>query len=250
MIIEKLKNFRLFLFDDFGMIIAVIGVLTGLIAYFAFKKKTMRWLAILFLLITILLTINYIDFKYINPVEEQVGDNNLLVDVDNLVIEEQNPSPETEVQISNTGVIHSSGSEINEEDYSDQPPNISEYSNLSLNITEYSVFKDGYHFEYPDPENPEMTCIIDFSTGVFGKFEYSRSLNETELANWFHGGKLFDEAGNEIGEEGNYPSFWSSPDGMFAVEFPEGMTEGTYTYELYQYVDNQYISDSINFTIE
>lgn len=78
----------------------------------------------------------------------------------------------------------------------------------------------------------------------------SRALSEAELVNWFHGGNLYDAAGNEIGVERNYPSFWANSDGMFAVEVPEGLTAGTYTYELYQYVGSQYVSDSIDFTVE
>lgn len=123
-------------------------------------------------------------------------------------------------------------------------------SDLSLKIGGYSVFYDGYYYEYPDTENPESTCFIDFKAGIYGTYEYSRALSEAELANWFHGGKLYDADGNEIGVEGNYPSFWANSNRKFAVEFPEGLSAGTYTYELYQYVDGQYVSDSINFTVE
>lgn len=268
--LEKWSEFRYLLFTESGAIMTVISFLTGIIAFFAFEKKTMRGLAVLALVITILLGANYIDFKYINPVEEKelctvpdvtdlpysnaqivlrtcglkekpVGtDNDILAAADSLSVCTQDPVVGTKVEIGSTIIISFERFEINE----------NENSNLSIKISEYAVFTDGYHFEYPDPEGSDSTCFVDFNTGIRGKYEYSRSLNETELANWFHGGKLYDAAGNEIGVEGNYPSFWANSDGMFAVEFPEGLKAGTYTYELYQYVGGQYVSDSINFTVE
>ena len=73
-ICEALENwsvFRYLLFTESGAIMTVISFLTGIIAFFAFKKKTMRRLAVLVLAVTILLGANYIDFKYINPVEKK-----------------------------------------------------------------------------------------------------------------------------------------------------------------------------------
>lgn len=95
-----------------------------------------------------------------------------------------------------------------------------------------------------------MNYIIDFDTGIFGTFQYSQELTETEQSNWFHGGKLYDIDESEIGVVGNYPSFWSSPDGIFAVDFPDEMKSGAYIYELYQYIGDQYVSDSIFIAVE
>lgn len=272
-ICEALANwsgFRYLLFTESGAIMTVISFLTGIIAFFSISKKTQQELAGLALVVTILLGANYIDFKYINPVEEKemctvpdvtelsysnaqivlrtcglrekpVGsDNDILAAADELLVCTQKPAVGTEVEMGSTIVIFFEKFEISE----------NTDNNLSLKINEYSVFSDGYYYEYPDTENPESTCFIDFKTGIYGTFEYSRSLSEVELANWFHGGKLYDAAGNEIGVEGNYPSFWANSDGMFAVEFPERLMAGTYTYEIYQYVDGQYVSDAINFTVE
>ena len=264
------SEFRYLLFTESGAVMTVISFLTGIIALFPFTKKTQQKVAGLALVVTILLGTNYIDFKYINPVEEKemcivpdvtelsysnaqivlrtcglkekaVGsDNDILAAADDLLIYTQKPVVGTKVEIGSTIVIFFEKFEISEK----------ADNNLSLKINEYSIFSDGYYCEYPDTENPASTCFIDFKTGIYGTFEYSRSLSEAESANWFHGGKLYDATGNEIGIEGNYPSFWANSDGMFAVEFPERLMAGTYTYEMYQYVDGQYVSDAINFTVE
>lgn len=133
-----------------------------------------------------------------------------------------------------------------------EAPNVSADSNttepLSLTITDYAL-TDSFHYEEPDPNLPGSNWIIDFQAGISGTFSYSRELTEQEKENWGHGGKLYDSNGNEIGVEGNYPRFWSGMNGMFAVEFPKNMAPGTYTYELYQVIDGQVVSNRIAFTI-
>ncbi len=124
------------------------------------------------------------------------------------------------------------------------------HSELMIEINSWEFSNNGFYYKYPDPENPDMNIIIDYNPGIFGTFQYSRELTEEELSNWFHGGNLYDIDGNKIGVEGNYPSFWSDPNGMFAVEFPDEMKPGVYTYELYQFIDNQYVSDTISITVE
>ena len=79
---------------------------------------------------------------------------------------------------------------------------------LQLIIDNYEIFEDGYYYEYPDPKDSNTICFIDFDEGIHGQFHYTRALTNSEKANWAHGGNLFDANGNEIAEEGNYPSFW------------------------------------------
>lgn len=264
--VKILNEIRYIIFGETEAIIAIISFLIAVIAFFSFKQKTLRSIALIALVVILLFGLNYIDLKYVNPVEVKalckvpnvtnmsfsnaqivlrscglneriVGyDNSILTYENNQIVCKQEPAEGTEVEKGSTVIL--SFEEIN---VTNTPK-----TDLSLSISEYSVFTDGYYYEYSDPENPEYICIINFKTGICGTYEYSRALNETEQSNWFHGGMLYDANGKEILGEGNYPSFWSDPSGMFAVEFPEGLPTGTYTYELYQYIDGQYVSDSVD----
>lgn len=121
---------------------------------------------------------------------------------------------------------------------------------LAINIENAAFFYDGYHYEYVNPQNLSENYIIDFDTGISGTFSYSRELTAMEIENWMHGGRIYDSDGNEIGYSGNYPAFWSSPDGKFAVQLPKDLQSGEYVYELYQNIDNQVVSDKITFIIQ
>lgn len=121
---------------------------------------------------------------------------------------------------------------------------------LTLSIVQSNFFADGYHYEFPDPKDANSTVIIDFSRGISGTFSYSRALAETEKEKWGHGGTLYDSNGNIVDADGDYPTFWSDPDGLFAVEFPQNLDPGTYTYELYQVINGQYVSDTQTFSID
>lgn len=115
---------------------------------------------------------------------------------------------------------------------------------LSLSIDEVVVFQDGFHYKFPDPENSQRTVLIDFTKGISGTFHYSRTLTESEKSNMGHGGKLYDENMNEI-SGGQY---WSDTEGHFAMQFPEGLAPGTYVYELYQVIGDQFISSRVKFS--
>ena len=133
-------------------------------------------------------------------------------------------------------------------DYAMKIPADTEQSfSLSLNITDWS-FGNDFYYEYQIPLTNDK-AIINLKTGLSGTFSYSRELTEHEKQTWMHGGKLYDANGSEVGVEGNYPSFWSNPEGLFAVEFPKDLPHGRYTYELYQFIDGQYVSDTITFTV-
>lgn len=121
---------------------------------------------------------------------------------------------------------------------------------LTLSIVQSNFFTDGYHYEFPDPKDANSTVIIDFSRGISGTFSYSRALTETEKEKWGHGGNLYDSNGNVVDADGDYPAFWSDPDGLFAVELPQNLDPGTYTYELYQVINGQYVSDTQTFSID
>lgn len=131
----------------------------------------------------------------------------------------------------------------------DQPSNGNEAGVLKISINPDIQIHENYYYEYPDPNNPSSNIVINFGKGISGTFLYSRELTAQERIDWLDGGKLYDNDGNEIGQEGNWPTFCSEPDGKFAVEFPQNLPAGHYTYELYQTVSGQSVSDKIGFDI-
>ena len=115
---------------------------------------------------------------------------------------------------------------------------------LDIQIDSAEVFQNGFHYEFPDPENSERTVLIDFTKGLSGKFHYTRSLSEEEKSSVGHGGKLYDENMNEI----SGGVYWSDTNGNFAMQFPDELPSGTYVYELYQVIGNQFINSRVKFT--
>lgn len=137
---------------------------------------------------------------------------------------------------------------INPGDVETANPDVSsDTMTLKITINPNIQLHDNFYYEYPDPLDPSRNYIVDFGRGISGTFSYSRALTQEERANWGHGGKLYDENGNEVGEEGNRPTFWSDPDGRFAVEFPENFPAGHYIYEIDHVISNCLISDRIAF---
>ena len=120
---------------------------------------------------------------------------------------------------------------------------------LSIIIDSYEIFYNGFYYQEPEPDDPNSYWFISFDKGVSGTFHYSRPLSQHELSEWGHGGSLYDSNRNEIGQEGNYPHFWSDSDGHFAMQFPKNLKPGTYIYEVYQVIDGNFISTEITFTI-
>ena len=115
---------------------------------------------------------------------------------------------------------------------------------VGITIDSATVFQDGFHYEFPDPENAERTVLIDFNKGLSGTFHYSRALSAEEIASIGHGGSLYDENMNEICGG----IYWSDTDGHFAMQFPEELASGTYIYELYQVIGDQFISSRVKFS--
>lgn len=115
---------------------------------------------------------------------------------------------------------------------------------LDIQIDSAEVFLNGFHYEFPDPENPERTVLIDFTKGLFGKFHYTRPLSEEEVSSVGHGGKLYDENLNEI----SGGMYWSDTNGNFAIQFPDELPSGTYVYELYQVINGTFMSSRIKFS--
>lgn len=114
-------------------------------------------------------------------------------------------------------------------------------SNLSIIIEDYETFTDGFHYEIPNSDS-----FVDFDKGISGHFSYSRELTEQEYENWRHGGKILDKNGKETNIEA---TFFSTSDGVFAVEFPEHMPKGDYLYLLYQFINDEYYETRISFTV-
>ena len=117
---------------------------------------------------------------------------------------------------------------------------------LAIKIDNYEL-SSGYHYEYPDPDDASMTNYIDYGPGLHGTFSYSRPLDETEIKNFEFTGFLYDQAGNVVDSPDIHPHFWVLADGLFAVEFPEYMKPGTYTYVLTIKTDNGWVSDKVTF---
>ncbi len=129
---------------------------------------------------------------------------------------------------------------INENSIKINDFNSSSGNDLTININE-CAFSEEYNYQ-PNNDN----WLVRFERNISGTFEYSRPLTESELADWSHGGKLIDENGQEYDKD---ISFFSSHDGVFAIELPETMPKGTYTYMIYQYIEGQYCEAEINFTV-
>lgn len=267
--------------SETGVILGILGVIIAIISLWISKKKEKTLVSIFAILICCVLAINYVSINFIAGesyskvpnvsgislgsartvvrgmkfVEKVVTMSGEKVSEEAIVLGQ---SPEafdyaqegTEVIL----VVSSKEKATTTEDIkekltaeltSDSSNNIDP---LSLKIKDWD-FKDKFHNEQAIPGEQDTYWITDLGMGISGAFSYSRPLNEQELENWMHGGKLYDANGNEVGVEGNYPSFWSNPEGLFAVEFPKDLPHGNYTYELYQFIDGQYVSDMITFTV-
>lgn len=258
-----------------GVVLAILGIIISLLS----KKKTdtVKIPVIIFCvvisIVSILLLWNYHsviydkEIKMVNVpnveqlayddaravirifglVERTVNADGQITSAEQIVLK-QEPCGNTAVP-AGSEVILRIGSSDSPEPYTPDPPSVpSDKSPLSLSIDSVEN-TTSYHYEYPDPQNPNSIILIDLGEGLSGTFSYSRPLTETERANWYHGGKIYDENLIEVGVEGNWPTFWSDPDGMFALEFPKDLPAGRYTYELYQEISGQVVSDTIEFTV-
>ena len=114
---------------------------------------------------------------------------------------------------------------------------------VSIIIKDYEFFENGFYYEDVDENS---FSIVDFDYGISGHFNYSRELTNQEYENWFHGGKILTENGVECSVNA---TFFSTPDGVFAVELPKDMPKGNYIYVLHQYVNDKYCEARIPFTI-
>ena len=184
-------------------------------------------------------------------IERPVSAEGQVISAEQIVLR-QEPAGNTAVPVGSDVILRVGISGSSTPDMPDTPelpsaPSDGESLLLSIDFVEET---DSYHYEYPDPKNPNTTILIDFERGLSGTFSYSRPLTDVECANWYHGGKIYDENGIEVGSEGNWASFWSYPNGKFAVEFPKDFPAGRYTYELYQDISGQMVSDIIEFVID
>ena len=123
------------------------------------------------------------------------------------------------------------------------PPYMNSTGDLSLIIDDYQLFYDGFYHQMP--ESGSSYSFVEFDQGISGHFSYSRELTDIEYEDWGHGGKILDANGNELDIDA---SFYATTDGVFAVELPEDMPSGTYTYLLYLFVHDEYCEARIPFT--
>lgn len=125
-----------------------------------------------------------------------------------------------------------------------EPQSNTSSSGVSIIIKDYEFFENGFYYKMPIDEN--SFSFVDFDYGISGHFNYSRELTNQEYENWGHGGKILTENGMECSVGA---TFFSTPDGVFAVELPEDMPKGDYIYVLYQFVNDEYCEARIPFTI-
>lgn len=270
----QVMNMRYVLFEETAMISTIISLLLGIMTFWDKKERLKKIIAGVMLVLTIVIMLNYVNLKYWNShercevpfvegmkfshaqtvlrshglTENLIGREIEEVSQQEAIVSSQYPVNGTKVEKgSRVDLVFKveSGNDIIV-----IPERSNKQEKLSLTIDSWEAFEEGYHYEFPDPENPDRTVVIDFEAGLSGTYKYSRELSDEERENWFHGGKLYDANGNEIGEEGNYPTFWSSPEGLFAIEFPKGLQSGVYTYELYQNIGGQGVSDTIEFEVK
>ena len=123
------------------------------------------------------------------------------------------------------------------------PPYMNSAGDLSLIINDYQLFYDGFYHQMP--ESGSSYSFVEYDQGISGHFSYSRELTDIEYEDWGHGGKILDANGNELDIDA---SFYATTDGVFAVELPEDMPSGTYTYLLYLFVHDEYCEARIPFT--
>jgi hypothetical protein len=120
------------------------------------------------------------------------------------------------------------------------PPPLEE---LKINFEYYEVITNS--LDYTDRDGV-FSASYEYGA-VFGAYHYSRPLTQTELNNWSHGGALFDADMNEVGEDGNWPTFYSDTNGHFVMGFPANLEVGSYTYTLYHIINGVTVSASIEF---
>ena len=281
-ILAKRSHVMDFIIQNIEFILTIIGLIFAVITFFFTKEK--KWVSCIIGLLAIaclILVIQYIrTWDYVKvpdvtniPYSEAriilrshgfteyplTGNNSVLPLDDNAIVIRQIPIAGSQCKENEViNLFFYEGNVSGEAEVIDEVEptrgeivhNMVDQPLLTISIENVSFFNNGYHYEYVNPQNPSETNIIDFDTGILGTFSYSRELTTEEKENWMHGGKIYDSEGNEIGYNGNYPAFWSSPDGKFAVQFPKGLQPGEYVYELYQDINNQQVSDKINFIIE
>lgn len=256
-----------------GLALAIIGVLISLLS--PKKQNTIKIpiviLCIAVSLCSIILLWNYYTVTYVKEIEivrvpdvedlsygsaqmvirisglheKPVSTNGQLISADQIVLS-QDPAGGTEIPTDSLIILRIGTRENTKPNVPDITPS-KEHLAISIDSLQET---ETYHYEYPDPQNPARTILIDLGKGMSGTFSYSRPLTEEEKTNWYHGGKLYDEYGNEVGQEGNWPTFWSDPDGRFAFEFPMNLSAGRYTYELYQDICGQIVSDTVEFVVK
>lgn len=258
-----------FITQNIEFILAIISFIVAVIAFFFTKEKKVPSLFIaLMIVVCFLLSVQYFrtwdyvevpnvtgipynearDILRSNGLQEQPFKGNAVrfSPDDNEIVIRQVPDVYEQCKKNGDVKLYFSEGNVSEE----IPHNTMELPLLTINIENVAFFNDGYYYEYANPQNTSESYIIDFDRGIAGTFSYSRELSAEERENWMHGGKIYDSNGHEVGYSGNYPTFWSSPDGKFAVQFPKDIQPGQYVYELYQDINGQQVSDKISFIIE
>lgn len=165
---------------------------------------------------------------------------------DDIYIELKCKPNENTVELSeyNTIIPKIQGTITSNGNTSSVPQNNTPSNELSIIIEDCDFFNDGFHYEMPADD---VTYIVDFEKGISGHFSYSRELMEQEYENWSHGGEIL----NPNGEVCNIKaSFFSTVDGVFAVELPPYMAKGNYICLLYQYINDKYYEARFPFRID
>lgn len=122
-------------------------------------------------------------------------------------------------------------------------PEVTGVSGNDIRLENTEVTDSGFYAEY-DGDTVEMDGLV-----LHGNFSYSKPLSDEDKQRWSHGGSLYDIDGNECYTD--RIRSWSNYNAMqFAVELPEDMEKGAYTYQLYHYIGSRRISAEVDFIIE
>ena len=270
----NILELRYNLATDIGLAVSIISLVLALITMFiTFNKNLVARICtvIVVALLVCLLFVNKSDMEnYINvPIVEGMSvelaeytlisagfkyENILFSNYDNTVLDSTSKVKKQDIL---KGTIVAKGTQIRLECKSDTyigtygentviigSENSPSTDDLSIIIEDYELFTDGFYYEMPIDEN--SYSFVDFDRGISGHFSYSRNLTEQEYKNWGHGGKILDANGNESDIDA---MFFSTSDGVFAVQLPEYMPKGDYLYLLYQYINDKYYEARISFEV-
>lgn len=271
----KILELRYYLATEIGLAVSIIGLVIALLTIFITVKKKTLVARICTVIVTALLVCllfvnksdmeNYINVPVVKGMSVEMAEYTLisagledediiLLNYDTAILDstakiKNQIAPDDPIVPKGTQIILECKSNTYIGTYGENTviigsENSPSTDDLSIIIEDYELFTDGFYYEMPIDEN--SYSFVDFNKGISGHFSYSRELTEQEYKNWGHGGKILDANGNESDIDA---MFFSTSDGVFAVQLPKYMPKGNYSYLLYQYINDKYYEARISFEV-